>query len=621
VHSIGYNLPELGSLNLVASESPIWDPMGGIISKQRYMKGLVPQKYYANDMWPKVQDLFLKLGLEEAKGLELFLTFCKMDADASGDVDIDECFRYLGGVRTKFTERIWHAEKRFDDHGQEITGTAFPEYAVIVWNYCTLSPYYMARMVFEIFDVDRVNNLEKPDVCAMYRMVYDCDEHDEYYVNQIVFNKEGYITKDDFCDQVNKHRHIIDPCLSYQGRLRRKMGGFIMWEALAGFRRRYFLPIDSNASTCGEALLAILASEDPNKGKRKRAADELLAEQRAKEEAAEAAAAKEIAEITREQDKKRREQELAAEDRFMKAAWIKLESKRFEFEDQEFSVERAWEVKELRDELYRLYDAFLVVAKEYWDIQDDKEIKLTVGSDQDHEARYRDFMRTAEGQLLRTRTIARIALTQALERIEEARLKKTHRITGPPKKTDKQSEVEGALEEIESKALREVQIKTLKAGGATKRQLDALKPVEYNDEIKLARNVSSKQQLRECEDAARNEIFTARRELTISSTNATVVKKKEDREKNYVRVDFEMSQLYGSRITSWAKCRDYKNNRDVYVNTDTLEIMHIKTAICEKCDAIFGQSDKFCKGCNSGRSAQNQKLYRPLGFKDIRIDE
>ena len=27
-----------------------------------------------------------------------------------------------------------------------------------------------------------------------------------------------------------------------------------------------------------------------------------------------------------------------------------------------------------------------------------------------------------------------------------------------------------------------------------------------------------------------------------------------------------------------------------------------------------------CKGCDSFRSAKNQMLYRPLGYKDIRID-
>lgn len=78
--------------------------------------------------------------------------------------------------------------------------------------------------------------------------------------------------------------------------------------------------------------------------------------------------------------------------------------------------------------------------------------------------------------------------------------------------------------------------------------------------------------------------------------------------------------MYGSRNTSWEYVRDPQQDKMVYVNSDTLEVIHAKTAICEMCDKIFEQSDKRCKGCNAMRSVRNQKFYRPLGFKDIRID-
>lgn len=596
--------------------------MGALVSKQRYMQGKVPSKYYADEMWPRVQDLFYKLGLDEAKGLELFLTFCKMDADASGTVDVDECFSYLGGARTKFTERLFHAEGRFNDNGEAEIGLEFREFAVIVWGYCTLTPYYLARKAFEIFDVERVDNLERPDIEAMYRMLYDCDEHDEYYVNQITFNKEGYITKDDFCEQVNKRRHIIEPCINYQARLRRRMGGFIMWEALTGFRRRYFMLVDTNSATTDEALKAILLQEDPNKNKRRRAADELLAEKKAKQLAEENKAAAELEAIELEKARRLREAELKAEDRLMKEAWMRLEKKRFEFEDLEFLVESAWERREKRLELYALLDDFVVEADAYWKVQDDKEVRLTIGTDQDHEARYRDFMRTNEGTLLRIRTMVTLALTAEVAKLDEAREKKRHRISGLPKKTDLHSELEGALAEMERKALREVQYKTLKASGASKRQMDAIKPVDYNDELKLMKLVVVKKpEWRGWEEQTRADLFSARRNLTISTTEAAVARKKEERARDYVRIEFEMACLYGSRHTRFELCRDYKNNKDIFVNVDTLELVHVKTAICEKCDDCFQQSDVLCKGCNSRRSAKNQKLYRPLGFKDIRIDD
>lgn len=94
----------------------------------------------------------------------------------------------------------------------------------------------------------------------------------------------------------------------------------------------------------------------------------------------------------------------------------------------------------------------------------------------------------------------------------------------------------------------------------------------------------------------------------------------EERRKNYKRLDFELATMYGSRITRWEYLRDSVNDKNVYVNLDTLEIIHAKTAICELCDRIWDQSDLHCKGCNAPRSANNQRWYRPLGFKDIRID-
>ena len=51
-----------------------------------------------------------------------------------------------------------------------------------------------------------------------------------------------------------------------------------------------------------------------------------------------------------------------------------------------------------------------------------------------------------------------------------------------------------------------------------------------------------------------------------------------------------------------------------------LQRKHIKTAICEKCDDLFAQSDVKCPTCDAVRSAKNQKLFRPLGFGNITDD-
>jgi hypothetical protein len=250
--------------------------------KQRYMKGKVPEKYWKEDLWPEMEDLLIKLNIDEQRGIDMFLAFCAMDTDCGGTVDVDECFAYLGGTRTRYTERIWHAEPKINDDGEYEEGLAFKEFAIVCWNYCTLTPAQLAQSVFEIFDVENADELEKPDIEALYKFLWDCEEHDENYVSQVPFEKNSdMISKTKFSEHCSKKKHIIEPAINYQKRLRSKMGGYILWENLAGFRRRMFMVYDTRASTMAEACLQIVASEDPNRRARKAAASRLLAEKKA----------------------------------------------------------------------------------------------------------------------------------------------------------------------------------------------------------------------------------------------------------------------------------------------------------------------------------------------------
>lgn len=56
----------------------------------------------------------MKLGLDFQKAQKIFLIFCKIDTDESGSVDVDEAFEYMGGARTRFTERIFDIEGKVD---------------------------------------------------------------------------------------------------------------------------------------------------------------------------------------------------------------------------------------------------------------------------------------------------------------------------------------------------------------------------------------------------------------------------------------------------------------------------------------------------------------------------
>ena len=92
---------------------------------------------------------------------------------------------------------------------------------------------------------------------------------------------------------------------------------------------------------------------------------------------------------------------------------------------------------------------------------------------------------------------------------------------------------------------------------------------------------------------------------------------REERRRFLIKKEFDIITNFGARNTVWEELYDKANDKMIYLNKVTMERKHIKTAICEKCDAIFQQSELKCAKCFASRSARNQKLYRPLGFGNI----
>lgn len=98
--------------------------------------------------------------------------------------------------------------------------------------------------MFEIFDPDHTGLLEKPDIETLYRMLYDSDYFDPKLVDPFPFDEAGKISVDKFIAHIKSNRNFIKPVTTYQGRVRKALGGFIMWETLTTFRKRTFAEID-----------------------------------------------------------------------------------------------------------------------------------------------------------------------------------------------------------------------------------------------------------------------------------------------------------------------------------------------------------------------------------------
>ena len=90
--------------------------------------------------------------------------------------------------------------------------------------------------------------MEPPDIEAMYRMIYDNDIHDPKLTEAFPYDSNDKITRENFIIYSKKNRNFIKPITNYQSKIRKALGGFIMWETLTSYRKRVFAEIDETVS-------------------------------------------------------------------------------------------------------------------------------------------------------------------------------------------------------------------------------------------------------------------------------------------------------------------------------------------------------------------------------------
>ena len=219
-----------------------------------------------------------------------------------------------------------------------------------------LNLLFDARYVYEIFDVDFDGFVEGGDIGAMYRMIYDAEEHDTKIVTTFPLDNNGKITKEKFIKYVKSKKSLIKPVIEYQSRLRKCLGGLIMWEQLTGYRKRNFAVYDQKSRTLDEAFVAIINSPNPYEKEPPLTATEKIIMEQDKIRAAAEAAQHQLAEFERIRADERKKALSTQEDRAMNLAWMALEAKKHAFEALEFTTSNIMERKEERDQLYVLYD-------------------------------------------------------------------------------------------------------------------------------------------------------------------------------------------------------------------------------------------------------------------------
>ena len=130
----------------------------------------------------------------------------------------------------------------------------------------------------------------------MYRMMYDCDEHEDWCTKKFPYDEDGFVKKDDFIKYCDWHRHIIQPgtihasdvtfhsqhislthtshifiillllllplftysAMGYQRKVRKRTGGVIMWAGLTSYRKKAFIVHDTESETLELACKSIV---------------------------------------------------------------------------------------------------------------------------------------------------------------------------------------------------------------------------------------------------------------------------------------------------------------------------------------------------------------------------
>jgi hypothetical protein len=381
-------------------------------------------------------------------------------------------------------------------------------------------------------------------------------------------------------------------------------------------RAQEFKKMDTGQQTLDDAVSAIVvSSKNYSKRNNELTADVRIQASQKKIKLDAEMAERELKLILRRNESEARSLKATAPDRKMHQAWAILSTHKRAFEAEEYLTTDLERRRRDRNKLFALFDIAKKESIAYWEYKDAYDMQLAEGSDADHEARYADHKLTDAGRAMLEITSLIRLFERVLAGIEEQVAKMKRK---PKKKSDRQLIFESQLNEL----LRVMN--NLREPGISEREYEKrmkqLIARDFTEEHEFARKNCKKADIVEAEKVASKELCAELRIKTLEGVRADIAKRQEERRRDYIIKEFEITTNYGSRTTRWEYVLKKDENRYTYVARDTLETKHPKSAICEQCDAIFVQHEQRCDGCNAPRSAKNLKLYRPLGFKDITLE-
>lgn len=603
---------------------------GASVQNKRYMGGKTYPKFFKDDVWSLNEDLLDYLGLTEGKAFQVFAAFAQCDVNENGVVDSIESFKYFNLQRTLFTERLFFFEREEPD-GSIRRAMNLLEFIISLWSFCSLSSEGIARYVFEIFDIDNNYLLEKRHVRTMFKMLYGTDTVEEEYLKPFPFDSNK-ISKAEFiaCTggaRRSKGNILLKPALSYQQTLRKRSGGVNMWTAITAHRLKHLAVYDRQYDHLHESVAAIVEAGVTLGNDRRALKDpqHLLQQQSLKIQNETSLMQRELQQRQLLAAQEQRKAEIAGPDRLMKRGWAAFETAKQSFLDEEFTTDDALKRQQRRLHLFTVLEQAIEIAQDYYEQADIKDRTAVIGTEVDNEARYIDYLEDTESgegaylkQLIELKEVFSILMKQITEKNSKNRFRKAQQ------KSEKQVLVETNLAEC-NRLLDQIYGSNNNSDSSITKEerakrMTALMRRELTDEEAIAKQLATKKDFLAAEVAAKEFLSKDLHQRTLADFEIELAARQEERRRDFIRKDWDLTTSFGSRITEWEWLLDKQTNRSLYVSNKTGQRRHPKTAICEKCDAIMVQHELRCLGCDAARSAKNLKLYRPLGFKDITLE-
>mmetsp|Transcript_8863 Transcript_8863/g.13282 ORF Transcript_8863/g.13282 Transcript_8863/m.13282 type:complete len:447 (+) Transcript_8863:128-1468(+) len=186
-------------------------------------------KYPHLEPW---RDEFEALRLKKSDVESLYKVFTRIDTDGSGTIQVEELLDYLDVDRNKFTQRVFSI---FDEDGSKCVD--FREFAVALWNYCTLGNATLILFAFDLYDGDSSGIIDASEVDVMLKEIYGDNYAKNVHAHRISAQIGGLstvtVTKEVFGEFIRKHPALVFPAFEIQRKIIKLCRGKRFWKNVA----------------------------------------------------------------------------------------------------------------------------------------------------------------------------------------------------------------------------------------------------------------------------------------------------------------------------------------------------------------------------------------------------